>query len=99
MLFNFLTLRSLKDEEQNGETITQNDLVMKHYESLPYPGLSDIEISKEEQFYQMDGINSTTFQYFPGIALENTNHYIHQGGETFGQVSYNTLCLISRTRR
>ena len=65
---------------------------MKQYESMPYPGLSDKEISDEAQYYKKEGVISTPFNYYKSIALENTNHYLHQGGETFKQVLYNRFC-------
>ena len=73
--------RLLKDEIEHGDTITENDLVMKQYEKLPYPGVSKTYISEEEDFYK----NNEEIAKFVAShdTLENFNHYLHQGNENF----------------
>ena len=75
------SFRSLNSETKNGDTITENDLVTRQYENLPYPEVSEKEISQEEQYYKND--DDTLMALFPGNTLETINHYLHQGSENF----------------
>ena len=74
-------LRSLKGEIKHGDTLTGNDLVTRQYESLPYPRVSEKDISEEEEYYKNDA--ETLMVIFPTNTLENINHYLHRGNENF----------------
>ena len=56
------------------------DPVTTQYGLLPYPPVNDIELNAEKQHYQQ---NTHTKAFFPQHALENINHYLHQGEENF----------------
>ena len=64
-----------------GDTLRGNDLVVRHYEQLPYPQFNDEMISKEEQYYASTAENVYTF--YQSQTLEKINHYLFQGGENF----------------
>ena len=76
--------RSLKDEIKHGDTITENDLVTRQYESLPYPVVSEKDISEEKEYYKKD--DGTSMVIFPTNTLQNINHYLHRGNENFRSV-------------
>ena len=85
MCFAYLIFRLLLDEIDIGDSITQNDLVTRQYEALPYPPVSNDDISKEEEFYSNKHQSKLIYSY-PTITLENLNHFLLRGNENFRQV-------------
>ena len=51
------------------------------YERLPYPEVSEKDISEEENYYKNN--DETLMIISPSNTLENANHYLHQGNENF----------------
>ena len=66
---------------ENGDTVTNHDLVNTQYENLPYPEFSEKELIDEEQHYKGDEKNLR--EIFHAYTLEKTNHYLHRGDQNF----------------
>ena len=64
-----------------GDTLSSNDVVIKQYESLPYPEFSESNILSEEEYYKTDVQNPKIF--IPSHSLENINHYFYAGEQNF----------------
>ena len=73
--------------------MTSSDKVIKQYENLPYPEFSDTELKTEEQFYKEDTI--TPISTYTAYTLEKTNHYMHQGRQTFWWELYLYYIILS----
>ena len=65
----------------NGDTITFNDLVTRHYENLPYPEVTEKELLREEVYYKHGAEKPLVLS--PSHLLENRNQYLYQGNENF----------------
>ena len=65
----------------SGETIGCNDLVVRQYEQLSYPEVTEDDIFNEEIYYSTEG-NSLSMMHL-GITLEKVNHYLFRGKESF----------------
>ena len=68
------------DDPSWGDTTTENDVVQKQYENLPYPGLSEKFLSHEEEWYTT---NKSPLYIYPSDRLQKLNHYLYQGNESF----------------
>ena len=77
----YFVFRSFTGDKKCGDTITRNDLVARQYKNLPYPLVSEHDISLEEQYYKNNEEASLIIN--PSITLENVNHYLHRGSENF----------------
>ena len=64
-----------------GDTLSSNDVVIKQYESLPYPEFSESSILAEEEYYKTDVQNPKIFT--PSHSLEKINHYFYAGDQNF----------------
>ena len=76
------------------DTITKDDALKKQYESLPYPAVSVSAIEQEELHYKQNIKslqNLRPFVIWPAIALEQINHFLFQGSNTF-------VYVISKTK-
>ena len=65
-----------------GDVVSPNDIVIRQYEALPYPMFTDDDISKEKNYYQ-DINQSKPFYNVISNALENLNHFLFRGKESF----------------
>ena len=70
----------MRDILDNGDTLSGNDLVIRHYENLPYPPFGKDQIAKEVDFYKN---NTSTLWNFPSMRLEKVNHFLRKGSENF----------------
>ena len=61
--------------------MNSNDVVIKQYESLPYPEFSESNILSEEEYYKTDVQNPKIF--IPSHSLEKINHYFYAGDQNF----------------
>ena len=75
---------TVNNETQHGDTLTKSDLVTRQYESLPYPRISEQHIKDEENYYKNP--DETMMIWTPSNNLENINHYLHQGDQSFRYV-------------
>ena len=75
--------RNLVDDQSWGDTATENDVVKKQYENLPYPPFGENEINEEEQWYKDNKGTVKVASLKAGNTLEQANHYLHQGSENF----------------
>ena len=71
-----------REAEAAFDTLTQNDLVTQQYASLPYPPFGEEEIMKEEIHYETNS-NADIKVGFTDITLENINHFLFSGSESF----------------
>jgi hypothetical protein len=65
----------------NGDTLAENDLVKKQYETLPYPPVTKNKLLREEEWYKKD--KEGPFPTAKSITLPKSNHYLHKGNENF----------------
>ena len=70
----------MRDILDNGDTLSGNDLVIRHYENLPYPPFGEDEIAKEVNYYKT---MTSTFSNYPSVRLEKVNHFLRKGSENF----------------
>ena len=70
----------MRDILDNGDTLSGNDLVIRHYENLPYPPFGEDEIAKEVNYYKN---MTSTFSNYPSVRLEKVNHFLRKGSENF----------------
>ena len=66
----------------NGDTTSQNDLVRKQYSSLPYPAVREADFFSEKEYYD-SGLASRPYSINPPLILEQMNHFLYSGGNTF----------------
>ena len=76
------TMHTIRDSFENGDTLTQEDIVTKQYTSLPYPDISQTEIMATKYHYNSE------FAYLPYMRppsenLESLNHFLYEGGNDF----------------
>ena len=64
-----------------GDTITASDLVTKQYENLPYPEVNENELLNEKMYFRKQ--REKPSQYYQATLLEQMNHYLYQGKESF----------------
>ena len=70
-------------QEECGDTLTQTDVVAQQYASLPYPLFGEERIAKEEIHYKADSNTEVRIAYRKDITLENINHFLFSGSESF----------------
>ena len=70
----------MQDESQYGDTVSKTDLVIRHYEQLPYPQFSEEEIKREEDWYKFE---TAPLWSYPSTRLEKINHFLRKGNENF----------------
>lgn len=93
-IYSFIVYNSLSDriifvysrhligcEMEMGDTYTRYDFVRTHYENLPYPEFSPLNVSNEEAYYRLD--METPAVILQRHTLEKHNHYLHRGDENF----------------
>ena len=68
---------------QNGDTITQNDIVRSQYELLPYPTVTKERIEALRKHYGDENKRDNPFARVPGSDLETINHYLFKGTNNF----------------
>ena len=68
---------------QNGDTITQNDIVRSQYELLPYPIVTKERIEALRKHYDDKNKRDNPFSRVPGSDLETINHYLFKGTNDF----------------
>jgi len=68
---------------QNGDTITQNDIVRSQYELLPYPTVTKERIEALRKHYGDEDKRDNPFSRVPGSDLETINHYLFKGTNSF----------------
>ena len=68
---------------QNGDTITQNDIVRSQYELLPYPTVTKERIEALRKHYGDEDKRDNPFARVPGSDLETINHYLFKGTNDF----------------
>jgi len=66
---------------KNGDSLTSRDLVIRQYESLPYPGIPEEKLLRIEKYSKGDCEQLRNIH--PTGTLEKMNHYLHQGSENF----------------
>ena len=68
------------------DSIIQDDIVQNQYSSLPYPAVSlnDIQI---EQTYYYGNKQNTPWKIYYAFTLENINHFLYRGSNTFRWVA------------
>ena len=66
---------------ENYDTLTQNDVVRTQYMKLPYPAVSQQQLSKEKAYYYTH--RKIPYTYIPGLTFEALNHYLYKGRNTF----------------
>ena len=76
------TVHTIRDSFENGDTLTQQDMVTRQYTSLPYPDISQKEIMATKYHYNSE------FAYLPYMRppsenLESLNHFLYEGGHNF----------------
>ena len=70
----------MKNLNEFEHSAPEHDPVKKHYQLLPYPPVEESKLNDEERFYKESNHTKT---FLPQHALENINHYLHRGKETF----------------
>ena len=78
----------LNREDEDGDTITYNDIVSSQYRLLPYPPVPDNTLLKEYIFYKNHELKDP-IEVFPTGTLETINHHFFQGNQNF---RYNNYC-------
>ena len=60
--------------------VAKKDGVIEQYMALPYPHISERELIREKEYYR----EGKHFRYIhPSLALEELNHYLYKGNQTF----------------
>ena len=60
--------------------VVKKDQVIEQYMALPYPHISERELIREREHYR----EGKHFRYYhPRQALEELNHYLYRGNQTF----------------
>ena len=89
-----ITFRVSENSSSNGDTLSQNDFVVQHYENLPYPPFSKLDMNEEYNYYKQD-IESIPKFGVPTNTLENLNHFLFKGKENFRCVNgIQKNCLV-----
>ena len=78
---------------QNGDTITQNDIVRSQYELLPYPTVTKERIEALRKHYGDKDKKDNPFARVPGSDLETINHYLFKGANDFRYVMKSLLSI------
>ena len=77
------TRRKHSNLYQNGDTITQDDIVRSQYELLPYPIVTKERIEALRKHYDDEDKRDNPFARVPGSDLETINHYLFKGENNF----------------
>ena len=64
---------------ENGDTVTQNDIVRRQYELLPYPTVTKESIDALRKHYHNEDKHNDPLSRVPGSDLETINHYLFKG--------------------
>ena len=75
--------KKLPDSFQNGDTLTQNDIVRHQYELLPYPPVTKESIEQIRKHYHNENKRKDPLSRVPGSDLETINHYLFKGRNDF----------------
>ena len=75
--------KKLPDSFQNGDTLTQNDIVRHQYELLPYPPVTKESIEAIREHYYDEDKRKDPLSRVPGSDLETINHYLFKGRNDF----------------
>ena len=75
--------KKLPDSFQNGDTLTQNDIVRHQYELLPYPPVTKESIEQIRKHYYNEDKRKDPLSRVPGSDLETINHYLFKGRNDF----------------
>ena len=75
--------KMLPDLFQNGDTLTQNDIVRDQYELLPYPPVTKESIEAIRKHYYNKDKRKDPLSRVPGSDLETINHYLFKGRNNF----------------
>ena len=75
--------KRLPDSFQNGDTLTQNDIVRHQYELLPYPPVTKESIEQIRKHYYNEDKRKDPLSRVPGSDLETINHYLFKGRNDF----------------
>ena len=68
------------------DTLTQSDIVLNQYMTLPYPAVSLKELTNEKNYYDRiykTGIRKVPYTIHSGISFEALNHFLYKGRNTF----------------
>ena len=69
-----------------GDSLLATDLVVTHYESLPYPPFSKIDAQNEYKYYK-DKEDPKPIYGALTITLDNLNHFLFHGDQSFRYVT------------
>ena len=75
--------KNLPNLFENGDTLTQNDIVRRQYELLPYPTVTKESIDALRKHYHNEDKHNDPLSRVPGSDLETINHYLFKGRNTF----------------
>ena len=67
----------------DGDTLTQNDIVRRQYELLPYPTVTKESIEALKKHYYNEDTRDDPLSRVPGSDLETINHYLFKGRNDF----------------
>ena len=70
------------DPTNNGDSISEDDIVRNQYSLLPFPPVREDHFHKEKGHYSGSERNKP-FVINPPIVLENLNHFLFKGGNNF----------------
>ena len=75
--------KNLPNLFENGDTLTQNDIVRRQYELLPYPTVTKESIDALRKHYHNEDKHNDPLSRVPGSDLETINHYLFKGKNDF----------------
>ena len=75
--------KRLPDLNENGDTLTQDDIVRHQYELLPYPPVTKESIEAIRKHYYNEDKRKDPLSRVPGSDLETINHYLFKGRNDF----------------
>ena len=71
-----------KEPHNIGDTLLTNDVVVNHYESLPYPPFTRHDFNTEQKYYTRK-TDQKPFHGVHTITLDNLNHFLFRGNQSF----------------
>ena len=86
-------VRVLNRDVDDGDTISNSDIVASQYKLLPYPLLTENQLLTEHNFYQ-NHADKGPIEVFPTGTLETINHHFFQGNQNFRYITYFYNCNV-----
>ena len=71
----------MNKKAEDGATLTDQDLVTRQYEKLPYPEVKEEELLYEKNYYNT--VEGVPLNIYASHILEKLNHFFYRGEQNF----------------